>query len=637
MARTDRNELLGDTVPSGREVQTDVLEWWCHVVLQDCNSPELYSRRVEGCYQIMEELGETIGDQGRLFNRTQLATLCCDLLNRPIVSKEETEEDEDEDDDTPLSKLSPEKWAEYRETLELVRSNLLRKDANISEGQDVNEEVDTDLEALAKFREDYQAVKNLLELCEVVARFQSNIDKLSTSKDTKQKALLQIVESAVGDYKKGLQKLQLDKEEELTSFLLADMYQSKPKDLAQRLQEHLLEVMTKDNYEYGYSQITQKTRRLLCRWQSQVLDVPKLCRLGYGGFVKRRSSILDDNVSVSSWGVDEEEFKQRKQVQEEEDLVGYATAADDATADEAEANAAFAFSTQPPAPDSPDEKQVNDGDKKPRAKRKKSQQHQEEKESDNVTRMTRSKDLSRRSSRRMATRASPARNKSMSKHSLTTSSPRQKTLVAKAPPKSPGMESLVCSEEEVSPQTNKDGDVIMTQPDSSPPRKKAAVAHKPLADDESITEPESRPPRKKAAVAHKPPAESETESETSPPPKKKASLARRPRPAAAHHPPRNPTVIEWSESEDDEVPPPTRVSIGRRRSGEMPRGIKKPKAPKKRRPFTDEEKEAIRAGVYRFGVGNWKWIRINSDRVLLSRTNVNIKDCYRNMKNRGEI
>jgi len=61
----------------------------------------------------------------------------------------------------------------------------------------------------------------------------------------------------------GLQNLLLDKEEELTSFLLADMCKkSKPKDLAQRLQGHLLEVMTNVNYEYGYSQSTQKTHNV---------------------------------------------------------------------------------------------------------------------------------------------------------------------------------------------------------------------------------------------------------------------------------------------------------------------------------------------------------------------------------------
>ena len=97
-----------------------------------------------------------------------------------------------------------------------------------------------------------------------------------------------------------------------------------------------------------------------------------------------------------------------------------------------------------------------------------------------------------------------------------------------------------------------------------------------------------------------------------------------------------PTVIEWSDDSDDEVPSPPkrsrRSSFGGRQSGGKPS-----KKQKKRRPFTDEEKEAIRVGVREFGKGNWALIRLNSDGVLMSRTSVNIKDAYRTMENRGEV
>lgn len=606
MARTDRNEVLGDPVPSLKEVQKDVLEWWCHVVLQECSSPELYSKRVEACHELMEQLTDDTAYEGRLYNRTQLASLCSDFVDRPIVpleDKQESEQDEEEDDDesnVPLSKLSPEKWEEYIQQLEEIRGDLLRKDANVSEGEDVNEEIDTDLEALPKFQQDYQTVSDLLKLCRLVAQFHTDLDKLATSKAEKQATLLQKVEKAVDDYKKALEILEFDTDatDKLTSFLLADMYKAKPKDLAQRLQDHVLEVMTDDEYELCYAQIVQKTRRLLCRWHSQVLDVPKLCRLGYGGFVKRKSSIVEDNVSVSSWGVDEDEYKERKAVAEEsDDLEGYATAPDDATADPEEADAAFAFSTQPPAPETPEQKKQSedDGDKKPRAKRKISQQEQEE--SDTEPSGTSKQDARRRSSRRtkntlpprMATRSKPA-----SKSSTETSPPPKKK--ARAALKSPAQ----------------GGDELMTQPDSSPPRKQAAVARKPPEDDESITEPESTPPRKMAAVARKPPANdnSDTDSEPSPPKRKKA----------ARRASKKPTVIEWSDSEDDEVP-----TMPKRPAHSSVDLTTKPKAPRKRRRFSDEEKEAIRAGVHRYGAGQWALIRQNSNGVLLSRTNVNIK------------
>merc|ERR1711957_388342 len=51
---------------------------------------------------------------------------------------------------------------------------------------------------------------------------------------------------------------------------------------------------------------------------------------------------------------------------------------------------------------------------------------------------------------------------------------------------------------------------------------------------------------------------------------------------------------------------------------------------KRRRKFTDEEKEAIIEGVNKFGT-QWNLIRKEYKTILSSRTGVNIKDCYRNL------
>lgn len=56
----------------------------------------------------------------------------------------------------------------------------------------------------------------------------------------------------------------------------------------------------------------------------------------------------------------------------------------------------------------------------------------------------------------------------------------------------------------------------------------------------------------------------------------------------------------------------------------------------RRRKFSHEEEEAIREGVKKFGVGNWKHIKANDER-LLGRTAVQIKDKYRTMLQHGEI
>jgi hypothetical protein len=65
---------------------------------------------------------------------------------------------------------------------------------------------------------------------------------------------------------------------------------------------------------------------------------------------------------------------------------------------------------------------------------------------------------------------------------------------------------------------------------------------------------------------------------------------------------------------------------------ERPMGPKK----QKRTKFTPEEEDAIREGVKRYGVGNWKHIKENDSR-LGARTTVQIKDKYRNLLQKGEI
>lgn len=57
----------------------------------------------------------------------------------------------------------------------------------------------------------------------------------------------------------------------------------------------------------------------------------------------------------------------------------------------------------------------------------------------------------------------------------------------------------------------------------------------------------------------------------------------------------------------------------------------------KRRRFTQEEKDAIKEGVMKYGLGKWAKIKFENIEVLQNRTNVNIKDCYRTMMRKGEF
>jgi hypothetical protein len=51
-----------------------------------------------------------------------------------------------------------------------------------------------------------------------------------------------------------------------------------------------------------------------------------------------------------------------------------------------------------------------------------------------------------------------------------------------------------------------------------------------------------------------------------------------------------------------------------------------------KRPFSNCEKTAIIAGVSMYGEGQWTLIKQNFSKELSTRTTVNIKDCYRNLK-----
>ena len=58
---------------------------------------------------------------------------------------------------------------------------------------------------------------------------------------------------------------------------------------------------------------------------------------------------------------------------------------------------------------------------------------------------------------------------------------------------------------------------------------------------------------------------------------------------------------------------------------------------RKKMRFSEAEKEAIRQGVLKFGVGKWAQTKSAHEVTLRNRTSVMIKDCYRTMCKRGEF
>lgn len=53
--------------------------------------------------------------------------------------------------------------------------------------------------------------------------------------------------------------------------------------------------------------------------------------------------------------------------------------------------------------------------------------------------------------------------------------------------------------------------------------------------------------------------------------------------------------------------------------------------------WTTEEKNAVKQGLVKFGLGCWREIKVEYCEILKHRTAVNIKDCVRTMKSNGEL
>ena len=98
-----------------------------------------------------------------------------------------------------------------------------------------------------------------------------------------------------------------------------------------------------------------------------------------------------------------------------------------------------------------------------------------------------------------------------------------------------------------------------------------------------------------------------------------------------------------SSSDDEDIPSPAAKSKAvsspvPRIQPQSTRGVNVPRSGgKKRKRWTDEEKEAVRQGIAQHGVGRWALIKSDWAMELRDRTSVQIKDCYRTMLKRGEL
>lgn len=310
-------------LPSLAEIQLDIVEWYCHVCLLETNSLKLQST--------VEQLSAALGPHkprtyGRLFNRLHLVALWNDICCLPFKLSAEVETETDtlssrhgleltgqlephggggggagneqhvhfhdkatasrnkwrDKNDVPDISISADQWQQVREQLVLLKSYLLRQDANlpvptlqqvppvvvpsVSVDADVDQvdqatvnaavtvpssqaTPDGQLEKHDMFQQDYQQVILLLHVHQVLAKFKESLQKIAAtssqqqqqhqqqSKDKHVTSVNKRVEQAIDAYENSLltvfenhskmnpKAAALSIPKELTAFLLRDLYQ----------------------------------------------------------------------------------------------------------------------------------------------------------------------------------------------------------------------------------------------------------------------------------------------------------------------------------------------------------------------------------------------------------------------------
>lgn len=222
---------------------------------------------------------------GRVFSRLQIACLAISVGAYETVP-EMLYYDDDELAEVNSALTSSSYWKGLREQLIIVKTYMLRKDANaavpvvrrsgyIEDDEDIpeeNDELDGALEKHEMFQDSYQEVLLLMEVQEILSKF---CERMSCIESDGEDAVKQL-EFAVNSYESELQKLFLPQgipegadigeetnshiPEELTKFLLAEL-RKKPAEAAKLLLMDAAGVMCNDECVYSHPQLKQKVSR----------------------------------------------------------------------------------------------------------------------------------------------------------------------------------------------------------------------------------------------------------------------------------------------------------------------------------------------------------------------------------------
>jgi len=275
---------LPNSLPNRKEIEMDVMEYFCHIMLLETDPHKLSYYKKE-LHQLMET--HKLRKYGRFYTRMRLTACCTDIgCIRIEESTDDSDEDSQDDECIPFSvDISKEEWTSTKENFILLKSLFLRQDANASvptkqegynneaeEGCPIPQEngkLDLVLEKHEMFQESYKEVLILCQIQEILSNFRETLQNLSvTDRD-----YIKATENAIDEYEGSLLAIFQGKEgyveprqetddpkvipTELNHFLLTDLYHDTD-NLIENLLKHINEIVLNEENVYSHAKLQQK-------------------------------------------------------------------------------------------------------------------------------------------------------------------------------------------------------------------------------------------------------------------------------------------------------------------------------------------------------------------------------------------
>jgi len=285
------------SLPDAQRIITDGFEFYAHSIFME-ESNEVGILHASEQMKILLEKGYLKpGKSGRLWNRLILVNLVSNVCGRKTTA----------DEAEALIHLNPHDWEYILQQLEECRSSIMKSNAGSYPPEGFDKE-DEDMTKLPMFNEVYQEAHDLIRCHVVIAQFRQSL-KTSSSGD---------VHAIIDEYTRNLPKSFQDTD--LVAALRKDVLSSPKRkhNIVEKISQGVLEELQSTEKSYSFNVVQKKIKTLARTWNEEILYVPILARIGYGGVRatgEATGRIVDDidNKTVSDFGMDERDEEEERE------------------------------------------------------------------------------------------------------------------------------------------------------------------------------------------------------------------------------------------------------------------------------------------------------------------------------------